>query len=101
MTETETAQLSELLVELLAKLGDGCSMTVQQFCQAECISKDRLYEDWANGKGPAFYLVGRSRRISQEARREWRRAREREAAADPVATWARGLRDPDLPSLNP
>jgi hypothetical protein len=55
------------------------SYTVNEFCLAEKISRAQLYVDWANGRGPRFFYNGRSRRISHEARVEWRRAREAEA----------------------
>ena len=55
------------------------SLTVNEFCAAEKIGRTRLYQDWKQGKGPRFFYNGTRRRISEEARKEWRRQREHEA----------------------
>lgn len=55
------------------------STTVKEFCELERISRTLLYRAWREGWGPRFHLVGTHKRISPEARREWRQ--EREAAA--------------------
>ena len=55
------------------------SYTISEFCAAERISRSLLYRAWREGWGPRFHLVGTHKRISPEARREWRQ--EREAAA--------------------
>lgn len=55
------------------------SYTIIEFCEAERISRSLLYRAWREGWGPRFHLVGTHKRISPEARREWRQ--EREAAA--------------------
>ena len=55
------------------------SYTIIEFCEAERISRSLLYRAWREGWGPRFHLVGTYKRISPEARREWRQ--EREAAA--------------------
>jgi hypothetical protein len=55
------------------------SLTINEFCAAEKISRSQLYEDWKDGTGPDFFLVGSHRRISAEARERWRRKREAEA----------------------
>ena len=60
---------------------DDRSYTINEFCTAEKISRSQLYEDWRDDKGPRFYWNGKHRRISHEARVEWRRRREAEAAA--------------------
>jgi hypothetical protein len=59
------------------------SFTVDELCAAEKVSKRKLYDDWAKGRGPAFFWNGNRRRISAEARAAWRRQREAEAAAKP------------------
>ena len=69
------------------------SLTLNQFCEAEQVSRSMLYKLWKQGKGPRWFNVGNNRRISHEARTEWRRQREAEAAANPVTTWAEGLDD--------
>ena len=51
-----------------------------EFAAAERISRAMLYKLWSQGKGPKFYLIGNRRRISEQARTEWRLAREAEAA---------------------
>lgn len=56
------------------------SLTINQFCQAENISRAMLYKLWSQGRGPRWFNVGNSRRISHEARVEWRRQLEAEAA---------------------
>jgi hypothetical protein len=59
------------------------SLTVDQFCRAENISRSMLYRAWAEGWGPKFYWVGTSRRIiTHSSRLEWQREREAEAAAE-------------------
>src|SRR5690349_18833432 len=55
------------------------SLTIDQFCCAENISRSMLYRAWAEGWGPKFYKVGVTRRITNRARLQWQR--EREAAA--------------------
>ena len=57
------------------------SLTVDQFCRAENISRSMLYRAWAEGWGPRFYKVGARRRITCRARLEWQREREVAAAA--------------------
>jgi hypothetical protein len=52
------------------------SYTVDEFCDAERISRSMLYKLWSQGQGPRFYMVGTVRRISHEARIEWRRQME-------------------------
>jgi hypothetical protein len=70
MTQTDTNEI-----------GEGPSLTKAEFCRAERISPTYLHQLWREGKGPDFYFVGRFRRISAEARRRWRQARELEAAS--------------------
>lgn len=36
------------------------------------ISRSTLYKSWAEGWGPDFFWVGRSRRVPIEAARSWR-----------------------------
>jgi hypothetical protein len=55
------------------------SLTIDEFCRAEKISRSMLYRAWSEGWGPRFYRVGVTRRITYRARLEWQR--EREAAA--------------------
>jgi hypothetical protein len=55
------------------------SFTVAEFCAAERISRGGLYKLWARGEGPVSYHIGKSRRISAEARQEWRHQLELEA----------------------
>jgi hypothetical protein len=57
------------------------SYDIKDFCRLERMSKSKLYEDWEAGRGPRYYWNGKTRRISHEARVEWRRRREAEAAA--------------------
>jgi hypothetical protein len=64
----------------IAALADP-TLTITEFCAAEKISRTALYKMWAEGKGPRWFNNGTKRLISYEARQEWRRAREAEAAA--------------------
>jgi hypothetical protein len=57
------------------------SLTINEFCQAEKISRSMLYRAWSEGWGPRFYRVGVTRRITHRARLEWQRDRETAAAA--------------------
>jgi hypothetical protein len=57
------------------------SLTIDEFCKAEKISRSMLYRAWSEGWGPRFYRVGVTRRITYRARLEWQREREAAAAA--------------------
>ncbi|HKA78130.1 MAG TPA: transcriptional regulator [Pseudolabrys sp.] len=57
------------------------SLTIAEFCAAEKISRTTFQKICSQGKGPRTFNVGTKRLISHEARKEWRRAREAEAAA--------------------
>ena len=57
------------------------SLTIDEFCQAEKISRSMLYRAWSEGWGPKFYRVGVTRRITNRARMEWQREREAAASA--------------------
>jgi hypothetical protein len=57
------------------------SLTINEFCQAEKISRSMLYRAWAEGWGPRFYRVDVTRRITYRARQAWQREREAAAAA--------------------
>jgi hypothetical protein len=56
------------------------SYTVAEFATAERMSRQMVYLLWAQGKGPRYFMVGNRRRISHEARIEWRQRLEAEAA---------------------
>ena len=60
---------------------DSPSHTVDDLCRLERLSRSKLYQEWAAGSGPRYFYVGNRRRISEEARRDWRRQKEAEAAA--------------------
>jgi hypothetical protein len=49
------------------------SYTPYELAELERISRAMLYKMWKQGKGPRFYCIGNRRRISEEARIEWRR----------------------------
>ena len=57
------------------------SLTINEFCQAEKISRSMLYRAWSEGWGPKFYRIGVTRRITYRARLKWQRERESAAAA--------------------
>ena len=54
----------------------GGSTTINEFCALERTSRTQLYKLWAEGRGPRYYKNGNRRRITDEARVEWRRAME-------------------------
>jgi hypothetical protein len=56
------------------------SYTVDEFCEAERISRVMLYEDWKYGNGPRFYYNGRRRIIPHSARLEYQQRKMAEAA---------------------
>ncbi len=56
------------------------SFTIDEFCAAEKISRAFFYKLKLQGKVPQTYLIGSNRRISRDAYRAWRSARENEAA---------------------
>jgi hypothetical protein len=55
------------------------SYTVDEFAEAERISRAMVYKLWGDGKGPRYYMVGNVRRITHQARLEWQQQREAEA----------------------
>jgi hypothetical protein len=57
------------------------SFKVAEFCQLERISRSALYNLWKQGKGPRYYLAGTHRRITGQARRDFHREREADAAS--------------------
>jgi hypothetical protein len=61
------------------------SYTIDEFCKAERISRSMFYKLRSQGKAPRLFNAGTAVRISPEARREWRRKREDEAAQGPRA----------------
>jgi len=67
------------------------SLTVNEFCALEKISRAELYKFWRLGIGPDFYYSGAHRRITAEARREYqnRRIAEAEGAARAASARAR------------
>jgi hypothetical protein len=61
------------------------SYTIIQFCEVERMSRSALYKLWAEGKGPRFYFVGNTRRITAQARLDYHRDREAAAAVEMAA----------------
>jgi hypothetical protein len=60
---------------------DDYSDTINEFCQREKICRSTFYNLRRAGKAPRVMLVGSKMRISPEARLDWHRDREAEAAA--------------------
>jgi hypothetical protein len=60
---------------------EGSSLTVNEFCAAEKICRATYYNLRKAGKGPRVMRVRSQDRISPEARADWHREREAEAAA--------------------
>jgi hypothetical protein len=63
------------------RVSDDPSYTVNEFCTAERLSRGMIYKLWDQGKGPRYFYIGNSRRISHQSRIEWRERLEVEAAA--------------------
>jgi hypothetical protein len=59
-------------------MDDNATLTISEFCETEKISRATYYYLRALGRGPAEIAFGKVRRISHEARREWRESMERE-----------------------
>jgi hypothetical protein len=57
------------------------SYTVDEFCDAERMSRSMLYKAWAQGWGPRFYQKGCQRIITHASRLDWQREREAAAAS--------------------
>lgn len=57
------------------------SSTINEFCAEEQICRATYYNLQKQGKGPRVYYVGTRPRISEEAKAEWRAARQAEAEA--------------------
>jgi excisionase family DNA binding protein len=55
------------------------SFTIDEFCEAEKISRSFFYKLDSQGKAPKTYPIGRTRRISLDAYKAWRTAREAES----------------------
>ena len=56
------------------------AFTVSEFCDAHRLSRSKLYQLWASGRGPRIMRVGSKLLISVEAAADWRRDCEQEAA---------------------
>jgi hypothetical protein len=54
------------------------AFTLNEFCASEKISRAFFYKLESQGRAPRTYNLGCTRRISREARDEWRAAREAE-----------------------
>ena len=81
---SEIAALKQLVSRLLhlAESATNQSQTIPQFCSSENISRAFYYELRKAGKGPReMRHADGCVRISPEARRDWRRKREKETAA--------------------
>jgi hypothetical protein len=57
------------------------AFTIAEYCEHERISRAKLYQEWAEGRGPRCYYRGSKRLISAEAAAEYRHELEREAAS--------------------
>jgi excisionase family DNA binding protein len=56
------------------------SFTIPEFCDAQKISRGYYYILARDGKAPRSFKLGRATRISEDAVREWVKAREAETA---------------------
>lgn len=57
------------------------SSTIDEFCAEERVCRATFYNLKKQGKGPRVYYIGTRARISEEAKAEWRAARQAEADA--------------------
>jgi hypothetical protein len=55
--------------------------TIAEFCLAYRISRSKLYQLWAAGRGPRVMCVDAKKLISKPAADDWRRECEQESAA--------------------
>ena len=58
--------------------------SIDQFCQANGISRSLFYLLRKRGQGPREMAVGNRRLISDDAERDWQKAREADAAHQPA-----------------
>jgi hypothetical protein len=85
----QLAEHRKLMRRVLARLDEqqdaDASLTVEQFCRKEGLSRDTFYELLKNGRGPVVMRVGNAAngaiRITAQARWDWQREREAETAA--------------------
>ena len=61
------------------------SYTVEEFCLAERKSRSQFYNELRDGKGPRYYRNGNKIRITHQARLDYQREREPEAAQERTA----------------
>lgn len=61
---------------------DPAMYDVDAFCEAHSFGRAKLYELWAEGRGPARVKVGRRTLIPGEAAAAWRRQMLREQAGE-------------------
>jgi hypothetical protein len=57
------------------------SFSIDEFCSDEGLSRSFFYKLDAQGKAPETYKVGKLRRMTLEARKAWRAARQAESVA--------------------
>jgi hypothetical protein len=60
------------------------SLTIDEFCALEKISRAFFYKLDRQGKAPRTYRAGVTRRITPEMHDEWRRAREADGRGVPA-----------------
>jgi hypothetical protein len=48
------------------------AFSISQFCSLHNISRSKLYQLWAVGRGPRVKQIGRKKIITTEAAAEWR-----------------------------
>ena len=56
------------------------TLTIAEWCERHQISRPYFYSLMKAGKAPRTFNIGRSVRITEDADREWRLAREAEAS---------------------
>jgi hypothetical protein len=89
----QLAEHRKLMRRILARLEQqdaDATLTVEQFCRKEGLSRDTFYELLKQGRGPVVIRIGDpvkgQIRITAQARWDWQRAREAEAIAAQTAT---------------
>jgi predicted DNA-binding transcriptional regulator AlpA len=72
-------------LRLLEHRGDPeGDLTIREFCLSEDISRSKFYELQKQNRAPRVMQISKQvKRITAEARRDWRREREAESVAQP------------------
>ena len=81
MIDTQSGKSATSTAAVALRTATDPSFTIAEFCAAEKICRASFYNLKKQGKAPRLMLVGNQTRIRAEARADWHREREAEAAA--------------------